>query len=189
MAAQTPYAEIVGPAEVWVALYGTAKPAVNVTPGAGWLRLGATTGEQKIQHKGSNTYYRDDDHQGPTKADRPEEDVIAMFTLKDITHQRLATILHAASNIATSTSPAISRVPNKRGETLTEYALIVKGRAHSPFGNYPAMNYIPRGVFDGEPEETHGKGKRWELECEFHALEDDAQIPGYELGWGEAQTI
>lgn len=189
MAANTPYGQLVGPCMIYVAAYGTTEPTVSSTPGASWVEVGATTGDQTVSKDAAITKFYDNDHQGAVKGVTPQEDVMVAFTLANLTHAHLARILSAVGNITTAAGPpAVSRVPVKSGYTLTEYALVVKGLADSPFGNFPAQWYIPRGAFEKSFEITRGKEARAELACTFHVYEDDAQSDGNRLGWTTAQT-
>lgn len=189
MAAATPFAQLVGPTKIYVAAYGTAEPAVNTTPGASWTELGATTGDQTINKEGAATKFYDNDHSGPVTSVTPQEDATVGFTLVNMTHEKLALILSAIGNITTSAGPpAISRLPIKGGFNNTRYALLVKGEADSPYGNYPGQWYFPLGSFEKTFETTRGKENRAELPCEFYVLEDDAQSDLNRMGWSTVQT-
>lgn len=188
MAAATPYAQLVGPVKVYLAVYGTAEPAVNTTPGASWTELGPTTGDQTIGKDAGNTYFYDNDHSGPVTSVTPQEDVTVSFTLVNMTHEKLALILSAIGNITTSTSPNVSRIPIKSGFNATRYALLVKGDADSPYGAYPGQWYLPLGVFEKNFETTRGKENRSEVAVEFKVLEDDAQSDLNRMGWSTVQT-
>lgn len=189
MAETTPYGQIVGVCKIYLAVASTAEPTVNTTPGAAWAEFGATDGEQTIELPGELTFFRDNDHQGPVKAVRPEEDVIVGFTLVNTTHEHLARVLSTISNITTAAGPpAVSRLPLKRGATPTEYALLMKGDFDSPHGQYPGQTYIPRGVFNMSPTMTRAKDARREVECVFTALEDDTQSDANRMGWSTVQT-
>ncbi len=188
MAVNTPYAQLVGPCKVYLAPYGTTEPTVTSAPSGSWVELGATTGDQTESKDASATLFYDNDHQGAVKGVTPQEDVKVMFTLANLTHNHFARILSSIANITTAASPNVSRVPLKSGYTQTEYALVVRGDGDSPFGNYPAQWYIPRGFFEKALSLTRGKTARAELECTFLVLEDDAQSDGNRLGWTTAQT-
>lgn len=189
MAANTPYGQLVGPLKVYVATALTVEPAVNATPGGSWTEVGATDGEQGINKEADLLKFYDNDHQGPVKAVTPEENPMIEFTLVNLTHNHFARIMSNISQITTAAGPpAVSRVPLKSGYDPTEYALLFKGLADSPFGNFPAQYYIPRGVFEKVMELTRGKENRAELDCTFHALEDDNQSDINRLGWVTAQT-
>lgn len=189
MAASTPYGQLVGPVKVYVAPAGTAEPTVSSTPGGSWTELGATADDQTIGSDAPNTYFYDNDHQGPVKAVTPQEDPKATFNLVNLTHAHVARILHDVANITTSAGPpAISQVPIKSGYIPGEYAILLKGLADSPFGNYPAQTWLPRGVFEKTWELTRGKTTRAGIACEFRVLEDDSQTEGLKLGRMTAQT-
>ena len=164
---------------------GSTVPDIDATPTSPWVELGCTDGEQSLQHAGALTYFRDNCHQGPVKAVRPEEDVIIAFNLVGLTLENYAYVLHEASKVTTTTgTPDTKDIPLKRGYTPTEYAMVFKGEALSPYGAWPGMYVIPRGVFDGEPQPTYAKDGRAGLEVEFHALEDDDQSDSDDgLGW------
>jgi hypothetical protein len=51
----------------------------------------------------------------------------------------------------------------------------------------PGQRYVPYGVFEGEHTLTRAKDGRPGMESTFHALEDDAQAAGNELGWDTVQ--
>lgn len=189
MAASLPYAQLVGPVKFYIAAASTAEPAVNATPGGSWTLLGASEGEQTFSKDAPNTYYYDNDHQGPVKAVTPQEDPMWEFILCELTHAHFARIVNSTSKITTAAGPpAVSRVPFKSGYIPGEYALLAKGEADSPFGNFPAQNYIPRGVFEKTLEIVRGKEPRASMACQFKALEDDTQSEDNKLGWTTAQT-
>jgi len=188
--AMTPYAQLVGPVDVYVAPYGTAEPAIDAAVPSTWYKLGPTTGDQTIEHSGDLEVFRDNDHQGPVKVTRPEEDLMVTFTVVDMTYEKYARIINDVGKIATSTSGSanVKRLPFKRGATPTNYALLMRGSADSPYGLYPGQNYIPRCVQSGNPAPARGKATRAELECEFMTLEDDAQASDDDkMGWGTVQ--
>jgi hypothetical protein len=189
MAGSLPYSQVVGPCTFYIAPVGTAEPAVNATPSGAWVELGATDGEQSIELQGEMTFFRDNDHQGEVKAVRPEEAVLVTFTLVNSTHEMLARVLSTVANVtADAGPPAVSRLPFRRGFLPTEYALLMKGEADSPYGNYPGQNYFPRGVIDSSPTLTRARDARQEVECTYHVLEDDTQTAGNTMGWSTVQT-
>lgn len=190
MSSMEPFEQLTGTLQIYVANAGTAIPDVDATPNGSWRLLGATDGEQSVQNAGALTYFRDNDHQGPVKAVRPEEDVIYTFILVGLTLENWAAVLHDAANVSADAGPpAVKRMAMKRGATPKEYTLLFRGEALSPYGVLPGQFVAPRGVFDGEPTATFAKDGRPGLECEFRALEDDSQAdPDDSLGWLEVQT-
>ena len=188
MACMEPFAQITGTAKIYLAPAGEAPPAVNAAPAGNWVYLGETDGDQSIEHSGALTTFRVNERTGPVKAVRPEEDVVVSFTLVETTQDNYARVLHTVTNVVTATSPARTTVPFKRGSCPTEYALLMHGDADSPYGLYPAYNYLPRVVSDAEPAVTRAKDGRAALEAMYRALEDYDAAPGYELGYAVAQT-
>lgn len=185
-----PFNQLVGALEVWLAPVGTAVGDVDDAPTGAWALLGATDGGQQLAHAGALTFFYDDDHQGPVKAHRPTEDVRVSFNLVGLTLENYAKVLSAATAVATAAGPPAKKtLPIKRGAVPTEYAMILRGSALSPYGALPGMYVIPRGVFDGEPEPAFTKDGRAALACVFQALEDDDQVAAADsLGWLVVQT-
>jgi hypothetical protein len=189
MAFINPFAQLVGPVKIYIAPYGTVEPVVTSTPGGAWVELGATDGEQAIENTGELTFFRDNDHTGAVTATRGEEDVIATFTIVTSTLENIARILSNVANVTVQAGPpAIKRLGNKMGANPTEYALLMKGPADSPYGIYPGQNYLPRVVSNSQPKRVRGRGMRQEIACVFHTLEDDAQADMLRLGWATVQT-
>lgn len=189
MPTNTPYTRLVGTWTVYVAPTGEAKPDVDDAPAGNWAELGPTDGEQSVANMGRLTYFRDNDNQGPVKAVRPEEEVVATFTLVGLSLENYATILHDSGNVSTDAGPpAIKSIGLQRGFDPNEYALLLRGSLDSPYGAFPGQIYIPRCVEDGEPTMTRARDGSPGLECEFHALEDSGEAAGETLGVWEVQT-
>jgi hypothetical protein len=189
MAAMQPYAQLVGTVKIYLAPYGEAEPNINSVPGANWIELGATEGEQSIEEAGDLTKFYDNDHQGPVKATLPQEDIMVNFTLVDMTLEKVARIKGNVSAVVSTTMNGVNvkQLPFKRGATPTEYALLWRGEADSPYGMLPGQNYFPRGVFNGAGTRTRAKDARQAVESQFHVLEDDNQSEGKRMGWGTVQ--
>jgi hypothetical protein len=188
MSCMEPFAQITGTAKIYLAPVRTAPPAINTLPGAAWIYLGETDGEQSIEHSGALTLFRVNERTGPVKAVRPEEDVVVSFTLVELTLENYARVLHEASKVLESGTPSRKEMPFKRGSCPTEYALLMIGQSSSPYGLYPAFNYLPRVVSDAEPTVTRAKDGRAALEAMYRALEDAQADEGYELGYSVAQV-
>lgn len=189
MAEMRPYAQLVGTVKIYLAPYGEAEPNINSTPGANWIELGATEGEQSIEESGDQTKFYDNDHQGAVKTTLAQEDIMVNFTLVDMTPEKVARVKRNVSSIVSTTMNGanVKRVPFKRGPTATEYALVMIGLADSPYGVLPGQNYFPRGVFNGAGTRTRAKDGRVAVESQFHVLEDDAQTEDNRLGWSTVQ--
>lgn len=189
MGASLPFSQIVGPARVFVGPAGEPEPAVNTQPSGNWIEVGPTHGDQTLMIDGKNVYFTDNDHQGSVMARTPEASVGWKFTLVNQLHNQLARILHNISQVTTLTGPpATSKMPFKPGYVPSEFALLIRGDADSPHGIFPGHNYLPRGVFEKSFQFKRSKTSRYEVDCEFHVLEDDTQPDPDRLGWGRVQT-
>ncbi len=186
MATVTPFEQLTGALKVYVASAGETIPDVADTPSGNWVLLGSTDGDQKIKHGGKTQTFRDNDHQGPVKMVRHEEEITLKFKLVDLTLENYARVLSDAANVEVTTDTNgtnIKRLPLKRGATISEYSLLFRGDALSPYGVFPGMYVIPRCVLTSEPEPTYGKNQRAALDVEVDVLEDDTQDLGEEMGW------
>lgn len=188
MTCMEPFAQITGTARIYLAPVRETPPAVNVSPAGNWVLLGETEGEQSIEHAGPLTYFRTNERTGPVKAVRPEETITVSFTLVDLTYENYARVLHSVNKLVTSTSPSRIEMPFSRGFCPTEYALLMHGTADSPYGLYPAFNYLPRVVSASEPTVTRSKDGRASLACQFVVMVDYQAAAGYDLGYAVAQT-
>ncbi len=190
MSGMQPFAQLIGPADVYVAVYGTAIPNIDATPGVAWAKLGPTSGDQTIRLLRETSYWQDNDGLGDVTARNINAGAEAEFTLVGLTYENLGRILHNIANVSTATSGAVSvkELPFSVDYVPTEYAILVRGVTDSPYGVYPAQNYIPRGIFADTTEMTKGRSTRAEVPCLFHGLRDDAQnIELRKFGWSQAQ--
>lgn len=188
MATNTPFDRLIGPLTIYVAPVGEAFPDVSEVPAGNWGVLGPTDGGQTLTPSGALEYLRDDDHTGPVKAYRPEEDLILAAMLVGLTLENYEIALNLDAVATEVGPPAIKSVNLKRGFFPDERAVVCRGEVQSPYGLLPAQYLLPRGVFDGEPEIAHTKEDGAGIEFEYHVLEDDTQAAGKEMGWIEAQT-
>lgn len=186
MAAVTPFSQLTGVLKVYLAPYGESVPDVDTTPGGNWAELGSTDGEQSMKFSGKATWFRDNDHQGPVKGIRPEEDIAIKFRIVDLTLENWAKVVSTINNIVTGTTGLganTKKFPFKRGAQLIDYALIFKGETISPYGAYPGQFVLPRMAFSSEPELKFGRNLRAFLDVDGMALEDDNQSEADRLGW------
>ncbi len=188
MATTTPFNQLTGALQFYLAPKIEAEPLVNATPAGNWVLIGPTDGDQKIKHSGAPTWFRDNDNTLPVKAVRPEEDVILSFTVVALTLENYAKLIAAIGNLTTAAGPNSTKLPLMRGQTYAEYSLLLKGAAISPYGVFPAQYYVPRCIQASEPELTFGKGNRPGIACEFHVLADATQSANDLGGWFRAQT-
>lgn len=192
MAENEPYNQLTGVYYAYVALPRSTPPALPATPNLStWYRLGPTDGDHTENYAGALTLFYDDDHDGPVKAIRPQQDLTYTFTLVNMTLEQVQRVLSSVHDVVTTgtTTPVTRTAPLKRDRRPTEYALLLYQAFGSPYGEYPGYIYVPRGVFDGEPTITRSKSGRAALECTFRPLEDDFQTnPRKRMGWRIAQV-
>jgi hypothetical protein len=188
MGTTTPFSQLTGALQIYLAPKIEGEPLVNATPAGNWVLIGATDGDQKVKHVGAVVWLRDNDHTGPVKGVRPIEDILITVMVVGLTLENYSKMINALGNLTTATSPNSTKMPLKRDQTLSEYSLLFKGLSSSPYGNFPGQYYIPRCVQAGEPELVFGKGNRPGLLVEFHPLEDDTQSVNDKLGWFRVQT-
>lgn len=164
---------LVGTLDIYVAPVGTALPAVTETPVAPWVYLGATDGEQIITHGGALQYWWDNEHRGPRKAVRPEEQLTVNFSLVGLTLETYARVLHEVANVAPGAEIApTKRLPLERGFAPAGCALLLRGEALSPYGMLPGYYWFEHGVLAGEPQLVWARDKRVALECEYGTVDD-----------------
>lgn len=186
MAATTPFSQLTGVVQVYIAPYGETVPDVDTTPAGNWYELGSTDGEQSVKFGGKPVWFRDNDHQGPVVGIRPEEEVSFKFRIVDLTLENWARVVSSVSKIVTGTTTLganTKKLPVKRGTALVEYALIFRGSAISPYGAYPGQFVFPRVMFGAEPEIKAAKNARWYLDVDGTVLEDDNQSEDDRMGW------
>lgn len=188
MSSSLPFEQLTGTLSVYVAPVGEALPNVNASPAGNWYLLGPTDGDQTVKHGGALTFFRDNDHQGPVKSVRPEEMITFSFTLVGLALEDYARAIATQANLSDATvGVSVRTLPLKRGATPAEFALLFKGTALSPYGAFPGYYYVPRGVFDGEPEAVFARDGRPGLKVDFTALEDDTQAAANTLGFLRVQ--
>lgn len=189
MSGVNPYDQLIGSLNIWIAPYGETIPAINVTPGGNFRRLGPTDGGQTIKHVGDLEKRSDDDHTEDILAFRPAESLTVTATVVGLTLENYASIINNPSHISTGVSPATKTMPLKKGFYPSEWVMLLRGDVLSPEGVLPGMYVIPRGVFGGEPEVAMAKDERAGMEFEFSALGDDDQTDERKrLGWLVIQT-
>lgn len=200
MPTNTPYSRMTGTWTIYVAAYGTASSDLDVAMAGAWTELGPTDGTQSIKMTGSAEYFYDNDNLGPVKAVNPVAGVTVTATLVNMTPEQLAVAIGmaAADVIAHDTVPgavSVELLPLGQDFAANEFALTMRGGAQpitnvmSPFGAWPAQFYIPRGVFDGEPELVFSKDGSPGAEFTFTALVDPNAPAAQELGVFESRDV
>jgi hypothetical protein len=167
----TPYAILVGVGTLYVAAASTAAPAVNATPGAGWTSLGNTDGGVKVNKPRSLEFHKTDQSTAPVKATINEEGLSIECNLVDASLETVATLLALT---VTDTPPGSGTIGTRkvglRAGDVSEKALLFRGT--SPYGNWNAQFYVPRGVFDGDLNQEFKKTGKVLIPLKFVALED-----------------
>ena len=183
--------QLVGSLHVFLAPCGTAPPEVQVEPADPWLRFGPTDGGQKIDDSATMTYFRDDDHMVPTAVVQSDQTVKIDMTIIGMSLEQQSKIQNSAEKVRdlVGTTVPTRRMPLKRLVWPQQYAMLLRGQALSPYGQYPGQYYIPRGVFDGNRTREHTKVGRVSLSVSFNLLEDTEQEHADDtLGWLDVQT-
>ena len=200
MPTNVPYSRLTGVCTISTAVYGTAATDIDTVLPAAWTELGPTDGAQTIKFVGGLEFFYDNDNLGPVKSVRPVAGVTVTATVVNMTPEQMAIALgQAAADVvdADLVAPAVSvrRLPLGREFAPTEYAMTIRGGAQpitnmdSPYMASYAQVYIPRGVFDGEPEIVRTKDGSPGLEFTFTALVDPNAAAGLELGYTEARDV
>jgi hypothetical protein len=176
------YENLIGVLDLYIAPYGTAEPDVTVTPSGSWIELGCSDGDQTEDHGvGDLTKFYDNCHRGPVKTVLGQQDPIFSSTMIALTLENLARVFYDVGQVVTAGS--VKRLPIKRPYYQTEYAFVARSVTDSPYLSGAGQLYFPRGVFDMKFVVTRSKTGRAGFPFTFHALEDDAQASGFELGW------
>jgi hypothetical protein len=176
------FENLIGVLDLYIAPYGTAEPAVTGAPSGTWIELGCSDGDQTEDHGvGDLTKFYDNCHRGPVKTVLGQQDPMFSFTMIALTLENIARIFSTVGAVVTDGT--VKRLPIKRPYYQTEYAFLAKSATDSPYLAGAGQLYIPRGVFDMKFSVVRSKTGRAGFAVAFHALEDDAQADGYELGW------
>ena len=186
--ATTAYALVVGTGTLYIAPYGTAAPAVDATPGVVWSNLGDFKDNVKFTMDQNIVLIRTKNRTGSVKATRVEEGISVETVLADATLENLSTYI---GNLVVDTPPGVGTIGTRkmqlhRGLAITEFAMLWKG--NSPYGDWKAQYYMPRGIFEG-PITLEGKNDDSQgVPVKFTALEDLAAGTDAErFGYVEAQ--
>jgi hypothetical protein len=183
-----PYSLLVGVGRLYIADANTAKPALDAAPGVAWRELGETDDGVKISKTQSIEAFSSDQRTGKVKATRTEEGITIEANLQESTLENLADVVGGT----VTDVPAASGTIGKRsmgmhsGATVAEYAFLFRG--DSPYGDYPAQYWVPRGYMDDDTEIEYKKGDKTLIPVKFEALEDlNAANESERFGIWEAQ--
>lgn len=167
---QSPYQIIAGPAQVFIAATGTAFPAVNATPGAGWSDLGMTEGGVSVSHTQTINSITTDQYTAPVKGVRSEEGMTVTFSLAELTLDKFAIALNNATVVSVAGPPATKEIPLYRGVPVARHALLVRGP--SPYGPWNMQYQIPVVMQAEEPEVAFVKDDKSVLNVSWTTLID-----------------
>lgn len=194
-----PYEIVAQPFTAWIAAVGVAFPSIDQDPGGSWTKIG-TSGDLNYTEDGVTVTmeqaiekFRALGSTGARKAFRTEEDLMIAFTVADLTLEQIKAALNG--NTVATTAPGIGTAGYKkiglsRGLAVTEYALLLRGAAASPYGDdWVAQFEVPRCYQNSNPEIVFVKGEPAGVAMEFAALEDpDAASADERFGRLIAQT-
>ena len=199
MATNTPFSRLTGTLSIYVAAYGTAATDIDVVMPGAWTEVGPTDGTQSIKAVGGKEFFYDNDNLGPIKAVTAVAGVHVAATLVNMEPEQLAIALGMATadvvDHDTALAMSVRLFPLGKDFAANEFAMTLRGGAQpitnldSPFLAGPAQVYIPRGVFDGEPELVRAKDGSPGAEFNFVALVDPNADAGRELGYFEARDV
>jgi len=177
-----PFEIVAQPFSLYVAAVGTAFPAIDEDPGAGWTLVG-TSGDLNytedgvtVSHAQTVELWRALGSTGPRKAFRTEEEQHVSLMLADISLEQYKIAMNF--NEVTTTPPGVGTAGYKslglsRGLEVAQRALLVRGTGASAYGSgWNAQYEIPRAVDVAEPEVVFVKGEPAGLALEFATLED-----------------
>ncbi len=174
MTLSSAYEILTGVGTLYIADAGTAAPAVNETPDSSdWTELGETDDGVKITKSDEYEKLTTDQRTGAVKAVRTEETLVVETNLAQATLENLAAALGGAT--VTDTAPTSTTIGTRSmglhlGGDVNEYAFLF--RANSPYGDYLAQFYIPRGFFSGEVGMEYKKDDKVLIPVTFEALEN-----------------
>lgn len=176
----TPYELIGAPFSIYLAAVGTAFPAIDVAPGAGWSLLGSSgnlnLGDEgvTIKHQQAVNYFRAFGDSGSRKVFRSSEDLIIAAMLADCTLEQYANALNGNSVTTAAASyaaAAYKKVGLSRGLIVDTRALLVRGP--SPYMADGYLQYeVPIVAQSGSPEIVFVRDNVAKLALEWTALVD-----------------
>ncbi len=173
---------IKAPATLWVAPVGTAFPDPDVTEVASPWQLVGKRGAINyhrdgvtISKPGEYTEWKGAGSNMPSKVWRNSDGLVISLSVVDITLETLQLQLNGNAIDEEEAGPGAAGVKTiglSRGQTVQEYALLVRGP--SPYlDNQLAQFEVPRVYVAGEPEMVLGPdGDPAAVALEFHALQD-----------------
>lgn len=176
-----PFEIIAGPITAYIGDPGTAFPAIDAAPGAGWTLIG-TSGAENYDEQGVKAVHSQEVNvvktlglTGGKKAFRTGEGLAISFTLLDLTLEQHALALNG--NAVTTTAAGVGSAGSKslpfyRGLGVKMHTLLLRGE-YSPYGDGMNLQYqVPYCFMNGSPETVFKKGDPVGLAFEIMALVD-----------------
>jgi len=167
-----PYEVLTWVGDFYIAVVGTAFPAVNATPSASWRHLGYTQDGVTVKHGQKIEKINVDQETGAVKATRTEESLSHETSLLETTLENLADYL---GGTVTDTPAGVGTIGTRSiglyaGPMVKNFAVLFRGV--SAYGNFAAQYQIPVCFFDGDAELKYEKGKAVATKITLEALVD-----------------
>lgn len=186
-----PYEVMGAPHSLYIAAFGTARPAIGAAPGGSWTLVGQNGNRSyaeegvRVNSPAAYNYFRGLGSAAPLKAFRSEEDVIIAVTLADMTLESLATAFNKLA--ADVDEVGITRTLGlSRGLGVATMALLVRGPSPYMADGF-AQFWIPVAANVTSVELALRRDNATTYPLEFRALWYDEATTGEELGVYEAE--
>lgn len=175
----SPMEVIASPLTYYLAVTGTAFPAIDAAPAAAWVKLGKDgplnydDGGTSMKHSQSIETFTPAGSTIPRKAFRTEEGLVMSVTIVDLSVASWSKILDEA---AVTTVPASSGVAGKksfsgkRSVDVKNWALLARGQSTED-NTLNLQIEVPTVFQSADPSPVFTKGKPAALDLEFTALE------------------
>lgn len=178
---------ICAPYEIWCATTGTAFPAIDAAPGAGWTKLG-TSGKKSYEERGVTITLSEQINKfkpaGSTanrKAWRIDESVTVAVELADMSAATFAKLLSDATVTQTAAGVGVAgkdSVPLLKGSDVALFACLVRGI--SPAGaDWNADFQLPIVYQEGNLTPVYSHAGPAMLAANLVTLEDDTDGFGH----------
>jgi hypothetical protein len=167
---------IQAPANLWVAVFGTAEPANNSTaPGAGWVDAGGTDGGVTAEVQQGYSYMTVDQIAGPADARLTD------MTIKVGTNLAEATLanLRVALNQLTSANTFMEADPTLTGISPNYAAILLRGMR--PGGGGPRTVIVRRALSDANVQLAFAKDGKQMVPVSFTGLYVSASIKPFKV--------
>ena len=174
-----PFEIIAGAADVWVGPPLEPDVAINVVPGANWVKLG-TSGSKDYDEEGVVLHAEQDIAEffglggtGPQKAFRNREGFWVTFNLHDATLESFKQALNQSAITTLAGPPAEKTIPLLQGATVVTRALLVRSSvsAYADSANVTQL-WIPLAYQRANLEAAFKKNEARGLAMDWRALQD-----------------